>query len=203
MWLICIVRFLFACNVPSELKRVVSLVSSFLNVDSDDYEEVPPPWSTYQPQISSESTKNTIKAAMKAHGVKENDIPADEYFASPEDAAHSERFFEVPGFAWFACPNKHRYWPSANAWCVIDLRTQTISYRYIQRCQGCGSEASPEFTEEALEKMAERAVKSFLRRTGKLVHDELSTGNDGAVGGGPHDEERCGRCRRLGHSCWK
>ena len=163
-----------------------------------------PPRSSYQPEVSSEAIRDIIKAAMEAENVRERDIPTEHYFASPEDGANSKRYFEVKGFAWFVCPRNDNRWPSAQSWCFMDLKKQAICYRDKQDCKKCESKASPEFTEEALKRMAEYAVKSFLIRTGKRHHEYRPRGDmDGAVGGGPHDEERCARCRRLGRSCWK
>ena len=161
--------------------------------------------SGYQHEISPDDIKAIIKKAMEEEGVRRRDIPPEDEFTTPENVKYkSKRFFEVKGFAWFACPKRDRYWPSAHSWCFMDLKKQTICYRDKQKCQKCESKASPEFTEEALERMAEYAVESFLRRTGKKQVDQDPKSTDTQdTQGGPHDEERCDRCRRLKRSCWK
>lgn len=146
--------------------------------------------------------KAIFLAAMEAEGVKVGDIALERPFTSPKDVKKSRRYFMKKGFAWFTCPSGDKTWPSAHAWCIVDLKEGKICYRYKQGCQKCESMASPEFTKEYVEWVAELAVKSFLRRTGQL-NDLPDTGADGPVGGGPHDEERCEMCRELGHSCWK
>ena len=149
------------------------------------------------------SPKAIILAEMKAEGVKVEDIPFERYFTSPDDAISSKRYFERKGFAWFACPEGDKKWPSAHAWCVIDLRTQCICFHDTQECNQCESEARPEFSAAVLRKMAKSAVKTFLRRTGRLAYEPpADTDNEGQQGGGPHDQNRCGKCQRLGYSCW-
>ena len=168
--------------------------------------------SGYQPEISPDDIKDIIKEAMHAEGITRRDVPREWEFTSPKDVKDkSKRFFEVKGFAWFACPKRHKYWhkrhkywPSAHSWCFMDLKTRTICYRDKQKCKKCESKASPEFMEDALEIMAEYAVESFLIRTGRKQLDKDPKSTDTKkTNGGPHDEERCGRCRRLKRSCWK
>ena len=162
-----------------------------------------PPRSSYQPDVPPDAIRDIIKAAMVAKGVREQDIPTEHYFASPEDGANSKRYIEVKGFAWFVCLRKDCRWPSAQSWCFMDLKTQSICYRDKQECKKCESEASPEFTREALERMAEYAVKSFQIRTGRERREYHPRSTDTEdTQGGPHDEGRCGKCQRLGHSCW-
>ena len=167
-------------------------------------EAASPPRSRYQPEVPPGTITDIIKAAMTAQNVKECDILSEPQFTSPENVKKSQRYFEVKGFAWFGCPRKHHRWPSAQSWCFMDLKTQTICYRDAQKCKKCESKASPEFTREALERMAKYAVKSFLietRRERRVYHPRSTDTED--TQGGPHDEGRCGRCQRLGRSCWK
>ena len=159
----------------------------------------------YEPEASPGIVKRIIKAAMDKKGVYKEKIPQERAFTSPKDARGSKRYFEVKGFAWFRCPGRDNRWPSAHSWCFIDLKTQTICYRDTQDCRKCESEADPEFTEESLERMAEYAVKRYLIKTGELdsVFNPSIGDSDRETQGGPHDEDRCSRCRRLGGSCWK
>ena len=171
--------------------------------DEDDH-EASHRKSSYAPEISSDAVQAIIKEAMAKENIKEIDIPQEGPFTSPKYHNNSKRYFESKGFAWFSCPNKHHRWPSAQSWCFIDLKTQTICYRDKQKCKKCESEAPPEFMKESIEKMAAYVVRKFLIKTKRLQpvnnHD---TSGAAQTQGGPHDEERCGKCKRLGKSCWK
>ena len=135
--------------------------------------------------------------------LKEADIPQKKSL-DLENLGRSKRYFDTKGFAWFRCPQKQKDWPSVRAWCVIDLKLQEICHRYYQKCNKCDSKAYPNFTVESLKKMAEYAVKQFLIRTGRLSPSAHVPHIDtGITKGGPHDEERCGKCKSLGRSCWK
>ena len=163
----------------------------------------PPSW--YEPEISPEAIKAIILEEMKANNVEVEDIPTEPHI-SPSDLhlKDSERYYDKEVFALFACPEEDNYWKSAHAWGVVDLKEQIICYRYKQWCQECESEAYPEFPEEVIRKLAKFAVKWFLILSHRLKYERPDTGADtDGMGGGPHDEKRCERCKRLGHSCWK
>ena len=141
---------------------------------------------------------DTIAAVMEENGVKPKDIPL----------SGTLRFFEVKGFASF---NSHagcsRSWKSAHAWCEIDLKKQIISDKYTQDCQKCEVGVEPEFDDDAVRKMAEYAVNQYLIRSGRKERpvnpfhfDDMYDALDDRP---PHDEGRCGRCKKLGRSCWK
>ena len=153
---------------------------------------------------------------MQKYNVKEQDIPDEGVYEPPYYPKRSLRYIEVKGFAWFTCkcPKTHynpkqkhttiKRWPSAHSWCFIDLKKQKICYRDTQKCNKCNSIAKPgpEFTEEAIEKMAEFVVKGYLIRTDRMEYTPRST-DTVETEGAPHDETRCGKCRRIGKSCWK
>ncbi len=157
--------------------------------------------------MSRSTVRDIIKDAMDYYDVKARKI-AYEYhpFRTPREAKGSKRYFEVRGFAWFNCPQKHHRWASAHSWCFIDLKTQTICYSDKQNCKKCESKAKPKFTEESIETMADIVVEKYLRRIGKW-DSPLSSNDDGSSSdnqrtkGGPHDQERCGKCRRQGRRC--
>ena len=154
-----------------------------------------------------------IAEVMEEKDVLTDDIPDEQPFDPKHlaDIKRSKRYFRCKGFAMF---NNHqrqdlscnRRWASGHAWCIMDLKKQKIIHRFTQECQKCEGNAYPDFDEAALRRMAEWAVDTYLRRTGRLspiqrdpfdmadLHDALS---------GPHDEEHCEMCRKLGHSCWK
>jgi hypothetical protein len=142
---------------------------------------------------------------MAEKDITRGEIPSEHQFTTPGNAKNSKRYFETKGFAWFKCPSRDNCWPSAHAWCFIDLKKQTICHRDPQDCRKCECEVDPEFTEESIEKMAEYATKRYLIKTGELeaVFNPRIGDDDRETQGGPHDEERCGKCRRLGRSCWK
>ena len=162
--------------------------------------------------MSRSVVKEIIKDAMDYHDVKARRIPYEYHpFRTPQHAAGSRRYFEVRGFAWFYCPRKHHRWASAHTWCFIDLKTQTICYQDKQNCRKCESKAYPHFTEESVETMADIVVERYLRRIGRWYSpsessddgssDNISDTDTNKTTGGPHDEDRCGKCRRLGRRC--
>ena len=107
----------------------------------------------------------------------------------------SRRYFEVKGFAWFACPDcDKKPWPSAHAWCFIDLKMQKICFRYKQYCKNCENRVRPKFTQEALQKMAAHVVKWYLIKIGKIKRMYKPSTETDWTEGGRHDEKRCEKC---------
>jgi len=151
--------------------------------------------------------------------VHPSDIPSDDAINIDDDhdlerIKSSKRYFLVKGFAWF---NEHiardgwsglgcsRTWPSAHSWCIVDLKMQRIGRRLGQKCQKCEASALPEYDNEALERNAKYAVRSYLRLTGRLERDPLGDWSDvsNAIDSNqPHDQRRCEMCQILGRSCW-
>ena len=155
-----------------------------------------------------------IAEVMEEKNVSPDDIPVESPFVPSRPANQidgSKRYFRVKGFAWFREHDNDgitctRTWPSAHSWCIMDLKQQRIVKRFSQDCQKCEGSAQPEFEEEAIRRMAEYAVKSYLIRSGKLQRDPLSYVRDPLddhEGQQPHDQARCGMCQALGRSCWK
>ena len=158
-----------------------------------------------------------IARIMMEKGVSPRGIPS-EPETNPDDldsVKRSKRYFRVKGFAWFKRHGKtgwsggfcSRTWPSAHAWCIMDLKGQKIVEKIGQGCQKCESMSFPEFAEESLERMAEYAVDSYLRKVGRLSPaepiEDMSSLSDALEESKPHDESRCGMCKMLGRSCWK
>ena len=179
---------------------------------------------TYQAEISPEDIKSLIHAAMNESNITANEIPKEDSFFVPCDVPRkSKRYFEAEGFAWFVCPKKHNCWLSAHSWCFIDLKKEEICYRDKQKCKVCETDVSPQFIQEAVQKMAVNAVKKYLKRAGRKMQFHLDlyakvpTGNSSATQleseheydhrteteESQHDEGRCGRCIRLRKTCWK
>ena len=116
-----------------------------------------------------------IADVMKEKGVSVAEIPNDRRFGNNLDCVErSKRYFRCKAFAKFGDHKKdrrttcQRHWASAHAWCVMDLKTQQIIRYFSQKCQTCEGSADPEFDGDALKRMAEWAVDTFLRRTGRL-----------------------------------
>jgi hypothetical protein len=155
------------------------------------------------------SATEIIGEVMRKNGVNPKDIPKESWvlYLDPQSIRKSLRYYRVKGFAWFLNHGScFRTWPSAHSWCVMDLKAQTIVHKYTQFCQKCEGESQPYFDENAIRSMAEYAVKSYLRRTGRLPYDfsEMRSAlDDDKDDRGPHDEGRCSMCKELGHSCWK
>ena len=160
-----------------------------------------------------------IADVMEEKGVSVAEIPDEQRFDPNhlDRIERSKRYFRCKAFARFGDhmhknqrTTCHRHWASAHAWCIMDLKTQRIIYYFSQKCQSCEGSANPDFDEEALQRMAEWAVDTFLRRTGRLRRDPFDlTALDRALdldlddSKGPHDESRCDMCIKLGRSCWK
>ncbi len=165
------------------------------------------PRKSYEAEPSSAEIKRIILEVMTEEGVLPSQVPNESGF-SMASSSYSKRYFETKGFAWFPCPRNHNRWASAHAWCFLDLKKQEICYRDKQNCKkgGCETAVNPGFTEESVTRMANYAVTQFLIRTGRRARVRRNVGGDDGLvqtEGGPHDQARCGRCRRLGHSCWQ
>jgi len=171
---------------------------------------------TYEPEVSAADIRSIIKDEMRKQNVSAEDIrketEVEVAFIGPDHHRGSKRYFEAEGFAWFNCfkvakHNRVKRWASAHAWCFIDLKELQICYRYKQECNKCNlaADKGPEFTRYALNKMARYAVRGFLIRTGRIQVKRKSPveDKDEESGDGPHDEERCEKCRRMGRPCWK
>jgi len=157
-----------------------------------------------------------IARVMAEKGVAAHLIPR-EGGTDPNDlkaVKKSRRYFRVKGHAEF---DEHqdpgggdcsRTWQSAHAWCIMDLKEQGIILKFGQDCQKCEGMVFPEFDEEALERMADYAVNSYLRKMGALPrqHEPLDMSDLADAledGKPPHDEKRCHMFKSLGRSCWK
>ena len=156
-----------------------------------------------------DGARATIAEVMEEKDVFKGDIPEEQPF-DPENLGeirHSKRYFRCKGFAMFnSHPSCNRRWASGHAWCIMDLREQKIIHRFTQNCQKCEGLSEPEFDRAALRRMAEWAVDTHLRRTGRpspIQRDLFDMADLHDVLDGPHDERRCAVCRQLGHSCWK
>lgn len=112
----------------------------------------------------------------------------------------SKRYFVVKGFAKFSCP-KHRVWPSAHAWCFIDLKTQSIRHRYRQVCKKCKYSAPPMFDKESLASMAQKGVNDYLSRKG-LKKRPRKVKSVRMTHKTPHDRKRCFCCKDKGKKCF-
>ena len=123
----------------------------------------------------------------------------------------SRRYFRVKGSAWFEHEDPEggtcsRTWRSAHAWCIMDLKEQEIAQTFGQECQQCEEMVYPDFDEDALERMADYATDSYLRKIGELPWQPKSrdmSDDDEHEDSKPHDEQRCELCQMLGGSCWK
>ncbi len=150
----------------------------------------------YTPEISKKAIQEIIQREMERQNVKRSDI-----------RRYGYPF--VKGFAWFTCTKYHKkegikQWCSAHAWCRIDLKKKKISYRFFQGCKKhhFKDRPKPEFTEEALKKMAKYAVKSFKIRNGLIKKENLPSTDTLRNDGGRHEERLCAMCRKRERPCW-
>ncbi len=196
--------------IEFELRVSYSVITDDLFNTDDDNETISErPKLKYAPEISIDAIKAIILKEMARQNVNAEEIPKERVFTLPKNHKNSKRYFETKGLAWFVCMKSHnkgnyKRWPSAHSWCFIDLKEQKICYRDKQQCNvhNTTAENGPEFTKEALEKMAKYAVEGFLIKMGLGLPPGRSTRTK-QTEGGPHDKARCGKCTRLGRSCWK
>ena len=153
-----------------------------------------------------------IEQVMSDYDVTPEEIPIETPFEVSDlnrIRRGSKRYFHTKAFASYRCVCK-RSWKSAHSWCITDLKVQNIIHKFGQDCQGCERDVNPIFDLEAMRKMAEYAVKTYLRRAGRLSYDPRPLDDWSDMGhalddvfNGPHDQARCETCRLLGTSCWK
>ena len=160
--------------------------------------EDPSPSTEQEP--SPEIIKQIILEALKSEEVGPEDVPHEEPFVLTDDVIRkSHRFFEKYGTGNFSCPTNDNHWPSVYSRCFIDLKEQTICYRYYQNCKKCETEVRPTYSYEVIEKMAMYAVDSFLIRTGRKEKEEKGGYQNRQIRG-EHDETRCEKCK-SGQRC--
>ncbi len=154
----------------------------------------------YTPEISKKAIREIIQREMERQNVKRSDI-----------RRYRHKYPFVKGFAWFTCTEYHKkedgikQWSSAHAWCRIDLKRKRIGYRFFQGCKKdyFKDRPKPEFTEEAIKKMAKYAVQSFKIRNGLIKKETLPSTDTLRNDGGRHDERLCVMCRKRKRPCWK
>ena len=157
---------------------------------------------------SSEGPDPVIEAVMSEKGVTVDEIPTERGFVRsnlPHVRKNSHRYFHTKAFGSYKCVC-NRSWKSAHSWCMTDLKEQRFFEKFGQDCQECERQVEPFFDLEAKRRMAEYAVDTYLRRTGRVKYhksfdlsDLLDVLPDST---GPHDQSRCETCKLLGTSCW-
>ena len=178
---------------------IVSTMATDLSSQLDELTLGPSSESPDQ-EPSPEIIKEIISEEMKKEGITTTDIPDEIFSIDDPKIRKSLRYFDKHGVGQFHCPKGDNDWTSVFSWCFIDLKEQKINYRYYEECQNCDCKANPKFSKEIIEKMARLAVITFLERTGRRERPER-TGDYSGHGGGPHKEERCEKCIRLGYRC--
>ena len=141
---------------------------------------------------------------MEKHGIKTKDIPSEKMFSPRRIKSihkRSKRYIEAKGFAWFKCHHKHRKWPSANAWCIFDLKKQKICYRYSQDCKKCNLSKKPVYSEATLERMADFAVRKLSTRLGYPCAGPTTAKNLSMLTKKFHDRHRCEKCTIFKRRC--
>ena len=103
---------------------------------------------------------------------------------------------------------KDHNWYSVHSWSVIDLKEQKFHSHYGQSCKHCEADVQPRYRDVDIRAMAERACSLYLRRVGQEGKEGggLQHGgrlSDHRVSRRPHDQDRCGMCRRQGDLCTK
>lgn len=156
-----------------------------------------------QEEVSHDEVASIIRTELQSSGVSIHSIPSERPF-NPEKRRqiekNSKRYFVVRGIAKFSCTKCRRWWPSAQAWCFIDLKEQEICYTYYQKCKRCYSKAKPKFAEKAVKGMSKYAVKKFLYRTGQKEKPERRKEQTKQTKK-PHLSNRCQRCKEKKRRC--
>ena len=190
-----------SCSISTE-QRIIAEVMEENNVSPDDI-PVENPFDPSRPASQIDGSKRYFHVKGFARFNEHDDD--DHVEEDEEDESDGD---DEPRYSYRVLGARcTRTWPSAHAWCIMDLKEQKIVKRYPQDCQRCDGSAQPEFDEEAIRRMAEYAVKSFLIRSGLYVSPrdpfdfrDLRDSLD-HEGQQPHDEARCARCRELGRRC--
>ena len=153
--------------------------------------------------VSKSNANSIIVEVMKNHLVDPEEIPDEQVFnISTTDIRSSLRYFEVRGCGRFKPHVCRHSWKSVRSWCVIDLKGQIVCHKTRQMCKRCDEWVSPQYDDKELEIMVEFAVKLYLKQVGKLPRSKAINPHDSDdKKGPPHDEARCEKCIRLGHSC--
>ena len=163
------------------------------------------------PETYNAMHRRVIQSAMDGEDIDQSEIPIERTFDinNMQDVlrGRSLRCHRTKGFARFRCACG-RSWVSAHAWCVLDLRKQSLAHKFKQECQTCDDGGRPMFDEESMNRMALYAVDRYLIKTGRLQRPPRNDEEDRDAAERdedekPHDEERCDMCRRIGGSCWK
>ena len=131
----------------------------------------------YEPEPAEAEVKELILMTMAEKDLSPSQIPREQVFELSIVTRNSKRYFCTRGFAWFLCPNEHR-WKSSYSWCYLDLKTQKICYRYEQVCKNCRTPVKPVFSLEAIENMARYSIKLYLIHTEKKWRRDGVSGND-------------------------
>ena len=162
---------------------------------------------------SSEGVDPVIETVMSEKGVRVDQIPNETAFNKrdlPHIRKNSRRYFHTKAFGSYRCVCG-RGWKSAHSWCMTDLKKQRFFEKFGQDCQICECQVEPTFDLEAKRRMAEYAVDTYLRRSGKVKYPKYTESDAFDFGDwfdllpdstGPHDQARCETCKLLGTSCW-
>lgn len=152
-----------------------------------------------------------INEAMANKGITTDDVPTENLINRRKQIRKkSKRYITVKGSGKFRCHRHNKIWKSAHAWCIFDLKTESIFYRYLQDCKICNSGNSPKFSEESMRRMAEYGVQTFLYKMGreirprKIPRPTYRTRRPAfRTRRSPHDRKRCGMCKDSKRKCCK
>lgn len=158
----------------------------------------------YPADTPTDIVKGIIKEAMNKRGVETKEIPTEKPFNIHQRKQLGKRSFEAKGRATFKCSRCRNKWSSFLAWCIMDLKTTSICYRYSQDCRKCKKrKIQPNFPESSLTAMAEYVVSEFLYKMGWITRPPKPKTARRIRNNVPHYTKGCEKCRLQKKKCYK
>lgn len=174
-----------------------------------------------------------IREVMKENKLDPEEIPEevypfdlDVYIEDMKDRKNwSKRYFRGHAFSQFKCEETlcDKSWPSAYAWCIIDLKKQELSMRFKQKCSAKHVEDIEQLSlqekptqqkskktqgvypsyegEESVTRMVEWAVNLYLVLVGRKEREEKHYSDYRPTP--EHRQDLCEMCQRLGRLCFE
>ena len=152
-----------------DMKKMASFVVDLCLVCSTGW--------TSRSKRRSEPSKAKIEAiilgAMVEQGVLPSQIPSEQVFnLSSVTRNVSKRYFFSKSFAQILCPQEH--WQSSHSHLYLDLKTRQICHRHEVICRICRTPAKPQFSCEAIQKIARYSVNQYLILTRREGGSDIS-----------------------------
>lgn len=159
-----------------------------------------------------------IKEIMKDEGLDPEEVQEEEPFdvdnfiktiKSGNRDEWSRRYFRGNAYGQYQCDNDlcGNSWSSAFAWCVLDLKKQTLEMKFKQECSSGKSHkdmeqlALKDKTSSNVKHMVQWAVDLHLQLAGRKEKRPKSHTNYRSTP--EHMNGSCEMCKRLGRLCFE